>query len=215
MFERFVAGLRMAPEGQVAGRPWRDSRLEATFGYLELAERFAGCTFENGLYRIHDAESGPRASMLIADAVNAVAARSCPFGYDWLGRQFAIDSQRDEGGEPLVLLIEPGTGSALEVPRTLETFHEDLDELREPALAASFFTQWARLNGDRLPLKRSECVGYRVPLFLGGADTVDNLEVSDVEVYWSLFGQLYQRTRHLTPGTRVDGVAIADHEASA
>jgi hypothetical protein len=39
----------------------------------------------------------------------------------------------------------------------------------------------------------TECIGYRVPLFLGGSDTVENLEKVDLDVYWHLHGQLIQK----------------------
>ena len=35
-------------------------------------------------------------------------------------------------------------------------------------------------------LKHNECAGYKVPLFLNGDDVVDNLEISDMEVYWEI-----------------------------
>jgi hypothetical protein len=107
------------------------------------------------------------------------------------------------------LLLEPGTGEALEIPFSFARFHEQLDELREPALAASFFASWARANPEVLPLGAMQCAGYKVPLFLGGKDSVDNLEIVDVEVYWSLSGQLCERTRVLPPGTSVTQVKRA------
>lgn len=70
--------------------------------------------------------------------------------------------------------------------------HEQLDELREPALAGSFFARWALANPELLPLDVTQCAGYKVPLFLGGKDVLENLEVIDLEVYWSLSGQLRQ-----------------------
>jgi hypothetical protein len=45
-----------------------------------------------------------------------------------------------------------------------------------------------------------------VPLFLGGADDVSNLERSDLAVYWSLCGQLRRHTVELPPATRIHGV---------
>ncbi|WP_434798222.1 T6SS immunity protein Tdi1 domain-containing protein [Terrisporobacter vanillatitrophus] len=33
-------------------------------------------------------------------------------------------------------------------------------------------------------------MGYKVPLFLGGEDDISNLEEIDMEVYWSVTGQL-------------------------
>ena len=210
MFEQFTTHFALLPGDQAAAAPWRDSRLMAAAGYSELAERFAGCTFESGLYRLHDAATGPHSSALLAGAFPEFAARACPFAYDWLGRQFALDSLRLEDGEALVLLLEPGTGEALQVPLSFATFHEQLDELREPALAAAFFADWAQANIGHVPLKADECVGYRVPLFLGGQDVVDNLEVSDLGVYWSLCAQLRQGTRDLPTGTSIGSVSVGD-----
>jgi hypothetical protein len=209
MFDRFTASFRLEPPGQKAGVPWADARLSGVTGYLDLAGRVAGCSFENGLYRIHDAETGPQAASLVADAFPHFAARCCPFGYDWLGRQFAIDSARSEGGEPLVLLLEPGTGEALEIPFTFAAFHDELDALREPALAGSFFEKWAQTNPGSVPLAATQCAGYKIPLFLGGKDTIENLEVIDIDVYWSLTGQLRSGTRLLPPGTSIGSIGRA------
>jgi Domain of unknown function (DUF1851) len=210
MFDRFMSRFRLVPFGQEAGVVWLDPGLLLATGYLELASQFAGCSFENGLYRLHDDRTGPLGLALIEQAFPDFARRARPFGYDWLGRQFALDAGRIEDGEPLVLMMEPGTGETLEVPLPFEGFHEHLDELREPALAAGFFAQWVSANPAQLPLRSGECVGYRVPLFLGGQDTVANLEVIDFEVYWSLCGQLRQGTRHLPTGTTVQQVSLGD-----
>lgn len=194
MSERFAASFQVVPGGQVTGPLWCDDRLLAITGYRELARRFAGCSFENGVYRLHDARTGLPADALIAETFPQAASRACPFGYDWLGRQFAVDSARLDRGELLVLLLEPGTGQVLEIPFSFSGFHDQLDEVREPALAASFFAAWAEAHPDRLPLELAQCVGYKVPLFLGGKDVVDNLGVVDLDVYWSISGQLRQRT---------------------
>lgn len=209
MFERFAASFRLLPAGQVPGPLWRDDRLLAVAGYPELARKFARCSFQNGIYRLHDAQTGPRADAWVAESFPRFASRACPFGYDWLGRQFAVDSRRLEGGEPLVLLFEPGTGQTLEIPFSFTAFHERLDDLREPALAASFFESWAQSNPDLIPLAVTQCVGYKVPLFLGGKDTLENLEVIDLEVYWSISGQLRAGARVLPPGTSIGHVRQA------
>lgn len=179
-------------------------------GYLTLAKKVAGCSFENGLYRFHDATSGPMALTWVADAFPEFAARACPFGYDWLGRQLAIDTARKRAGQPLVLLLEPGTGEALEIPTTFDEFHEEeLLHHRDAALASEFFEKWTRSSGAALPLAAGDCVGYRVPLFLGGRDTVDNLEVTNLDVYWTICGQLRLGTMHLPEGTPIDNVSIS------
>ena len=208
MLKRFLDEFRLLPPEQVAGVTWREPRLLAADGYEKFAERFAGCSFENGLYRLHDATSGPLALSWIADAFPEFASRACPFGYDWLGRQFAIDTGRAHAGQPLVLLLEPGTGEGLEIPLAFGAFHdEELVEYRDAALASGFFDTWAQGHGAALPLAQGDCVGYRVPLFLGGRDTVDNLEVIDLDVYWTTCGQLRRGTLQLPEGTSIKDVS--------
>jgi hypothetical protein len=46
-------------------------------------------------------------------------------------------------------------------------------------------------------------VGYELPLFLGGEASLDNMEVSDREVYWVVMGQLKLRTAGLPDGTPI------------
>jgi hypothetical protein len=93
--------------------------------------------------------------------------------------------------------------------RTFEQFHNDeLVDEADAALARGFFHDWIAAYAPELPLGVQECVGYRVPLFLGGADDVSNLEPSVLAVYWSLCGQLRTRTVELPPGTPIHGVRI-------
>jgi hypothetical protein len=178
---------------------------------MEFSHEWAGITFERGLYRFVDAATGPRFAGMILDAFPDFARRAHPFAYDWLGRAFAVDENRLRGGkEPMVLLLEPGTGEALEIPYSFASLHDNLDELREPALAGGFFATWSKLNPSALPLSTTVCVGYKQPLFLGGKDTAENLEVVDMEIYWSLCGQLFKGTRKLPPGTKIRGVSSGD-----
>jgi len=210
VFDRFYSAFEKVPAGQSVRAPFRDPRLVPSSGYVDLVEQSAGCSFNNGIYRLHDEESGTRSIAMISDAFSDYAQRACPFGYDWLGRQFALDSSRVENGESLVLLMEPGTAEVLEIPLSFAAFHEQLESLKEPALAGSFFADWSRANPLSIPLNFDACVGYRIPLFLGGSDTIENLVVIDLEVYWSLCGQLRSGTRRLPPGMSISEISIND-----
>lgn len=208
VFGAFEALFPITEAGPVTGaEPWHVPALDAVDGYADFAQRYAGTTFDNGLYRVHDASSAPLAHALLRAAFPEFSSRAVPFGYDWLGRQFAVDAGRLSHDEPLVLMFETGTGEALEVPYSFKQFHQMLDEVREPALADSFFRKWAALHPETLPLQRSQCVAYRIPLFLGGSDGLENLELADLDVYWTLFAQLRQQTRGQPPGTRIRGVS--------
>jgi hypothetical protein len=209
MFERFATEFA---KGRAPAKrdPWKDDYLLRVPGYADFSKVWAGTTFEQGLYRVVDATTGPVLARLAAEAFPDFAARVHPFAYDWLGRAFALDASRITGGQPMVLMLEPGTGEALEIPHSFTRFHEELADLMEPALAASFFEAWAKTNAHALPLAPSVCVGYKVPLFLSGKDTVDNLEVADLDVYWTLSGQLHQGIRDLPTGTKIKGVSVQE-----
>ena len=51
------------------------------------------------------------------------AGRIVPFGYDWLGRHFALDLGRVKEGVPRVLMLEVGAGEAVQIPTSIEDFH--------------------------------------------------------------------------------------------
>jgi hypothetical protein len=106
-------------------------------------------------------------------------------------------------------MFEPGTAQALQISRNLLTFHEDeLVDYSEAALAVRFHNEW--LEAGVPSPKVSQCVGYKKPLFLGGRDSVENLGISDLTVYWELCGQLIQMTRGLASGTRIGKVTMRD-----
>ena len=89
----------------------------------------------------------------------------------------------------MVLLLEPGPGEALQIPLPIIAFHdEELPAYADDALAAKFYQQWKAQHPSDIPSEK--CIAYKVPLFLGGKDVVENLELSDLDVYLELCGQL-------------------------
>jgi hypothetical protein len=207
MFDRFISNRRLLPEGQTPHQPWSEAHLAVVDGYRDLSERFAGGTFDNGLYRLHDSASAPIALDAIQEGFPAFSKRVQPFGFDWLGRHFAVDWQRLRDREPLVLMMEPGTGKALEIPATFAEFHNKvLVDMAEAALAEQFFREWSAANKGELPLPFDKCVGYILPLFLGGRDDLTNLELIDTGVYWSVSGQLRAQTAGKPAGSAIDRV---------
>jgi hypothetical protein len=97
----------------------------------------------------------------------------------------------------------------LEIPADFQTFHErELVERPDAALAVGFFEGWCRAHPGSVPLSFDRCVGYRVPLFPGGADDLANLEMTDFDVYWSLSARLLATTRDAPPGASIYGFEI-------
>ena len=162
-----------------------------------------------GAYRLHRPEDVAYFTKLATDAFPEFSGRIECFGADWLGRQFATDQERVVEGVPQVLMLEPGTGKALQIPVDRTGFHvEELAQEPDAAAAYSFFKEWLAAGGGRPDY--NQCVGYRRPLYLGGTDDVTNLEVVDFDVYWTLAAQLLSQVRGLPVGTKIASVSISD-----
>jgi hypothetical protein len=184
---------KVNPNSQVKEFAFTDIQKKAK-GFIEFLSAFQGETFGNGLYRIHKLEDINKWEQEISQAFPEFKRRICCFAFDWLGRQFSLDSERIENGQPLIIMFEPGTGEALEIPCNFIDFHEiEIPSYHDACLASDFFKNWKSSNPEEI--KHSECVGYKVPLFLGGEDVIDNLVKSDMEVYWHINSQLIQKTK--------------------
>jgi hypothetical protein len=183
VFERL---LTLIPQSHVSGPA--DSGTPPA-GVRAALGHVAGVTLRRGLYRLHTAKSAAAADRLVAAAYPDFEGRIACFGMDWLGRQFSLDPTRGRVDDPEVLLFDVGAGEALEIPTAFSQFHDsELTEYTDAALAATFFDQW--LEAHPASIKFDQCVGYDVPLFLGGDDELRNLNVTDLDVYWTLAGQL-------------------------
>jgi hypothetical protein len=167
---------------------------EKVNGFKEFLSNFQGETFGNGIYRIHKLEDIQKRNEKILQIFPKFKGRISCFAFDWIGRQFSIDNGRIENGQPLIIMFEPGTGETLEIPCDFMDFHEiEIPCYHDACLASEFFEIWNSTNPEAI--KHSECVGYKVPLFLGGEDLVNNLEKNDMEVYWHIILQLIQNTK--------------------
>lgn len=178
-------------------------------GLSELLNTFGGRSFNKGLYRLHTRNNIDKWDNIIIHAFPEFKGRITCFGYDWLGRQFALDNQRIENEQPQILMFEPGTAEVLEIPCNFVQFHEEeITEYHDSCLASEFFKEW--ISSNPAGLKSNECVGYKVMLFLGGEDAIKNLEKGDMEVYWGICSQLIQKTKGLPEGTVIEGIKIQE-----
>jgi len=172
---------------------------------VELLARFAGTTFGGGVYRLYGADEIGSWTAAVGEPFEDYRHSVRCFGRDWLCNQFCLDSRRKNARhEPLVLMFEISTGQVLEIPETLESFHSKAI-VNDPhgTLLADTFRQWRLI--DPQPLSSTECVGYKLPLFLNGKDELENLERIDAEVYWHITSQVLIKTRDLPEGTAVEG----------
>jgi len=158
-----------------------DREISNSIDLVNFRRKYQGMSFGNGVYRVFDDTNIDKWKRIITEGYPDFENCFEPFAYDWLGSCFALDLRSREKGN--VLMFEIGTADVLEIPCNFMNFHEEEIPLYHDAcLASSFFNNW-RIN-NKNDLQKDKCVGYKIPLFLGGADTVDNLEINDMEVYW-------------------------------
>lgn len=200
MFEAFQRDFTRDPWNREGGGV--PSAVPIAPGLAPFFDNLGGASFNDGLYRIIHPADLSRWQDRIHLAFPDFEGRIMCFGFDWLGRVFTLDNKRMEDGQAAVLMFEIGTGEVLEIPSNLESFHEtELMNFGEAALAISFHEKW--LNAGGAVPRYDQCIGYKIPLFLGGKDEVENLETSDIDVYWHLIGQLVRKTKGLPEGTPV------------
>ncbi|MFC6153156.1 T6SS immunity protein Tdi1 domain-containing protein [Nocardioides yefusunii] len=196
-FRRNYAATRDTGSG---GQVWLHPNLVVTPGYAEFAHEFAGCSFRGGVYRFHDARSGPVGQRVAEQMFPEFNGRFTVFAHSWTGRQFAVDLARVVEEEPQLLLLDPADGQAYEVPVSFAGFHDDeLVHNHQAALMSDWHREWLGTGFGSRTLSPEECVGHRIPLYLGGEDEISNLEITDFELHWSFSAQLrtlfHSRTR--------------------
>lgn len=161
--------------------PFSEDKYNAFISYL------GGRAFGNGLFNSFSFENISKWNEIVVNSYSDFKDKYKLFGYDWLGRCFAIDLRNETYGA--VIMFEVGTADILEIPCSLEEFLEnEIPLFSDACLAKTFFHEWIKNTGEKLSYGR--CAGYKIPLFLGGEDTIHNLENSDMEVYWDIITQL-------------------------
>jgi len=199
----FIASYR--PSGVVA-----EGKLDNDpSGVLEFfLSRFGGLSFNDGIYRMHTRESSERWSQIAASVFSEPKFDIGCFGYDWLGRQFALDTSRKSAKEGMVLMLDVELGQVYSTDCNMIDFHNiELVQGAFQFLAESEFREWLNSENGK-PLAWSECVGFQIPLVLGGKDEPDNRERCNMEVYWSICAQILDQTEPLPEGTRIERLSV-------
>lgn len=150
----------------------------------EFLQKFGGQSFLRGLYRLHYSSEVEKWNEIVGRAFPPARGSVQVFGYDWAGRIFAVYNETDT-----VLILEPGTGEAFDTGKDFVGFHnEEIPKNHSICLMSEYFQEWKSTNIREI--KHDQCIGYKIPLFLNGKDDLENLEVSDMEVYWEIMAPL-------------------------
>ena len=152
-------------------------------GYRTFVIAFGGMAFGKGLFSVFDRGDIRYWERIIKKAFPEYEEKFDLFGHDWLGRCFAVETSR-EGIEKIVI-FDPGVLEMYDVPLSFMDFvNKAIPMSTNDCLALDSFVKWYQNGGCELEYQ--QCVGYKKPLFMGGEEGLDNLEVTKMEAYWRM-----------------------------
>ena len=158
-------------------------------GFKEFFEKYSGASFNKGVYHLVEYDKIEEHTQTVVTGFPDYKKRAIVFAFDWLGRVFAMDGARRKDGSPLILSFDFSRNEVLEIPCTFIEFHNlELVEYGDDALSSGMYAKY--LNAGFAAPQAQECCGPKVPIFLGGAERFEELDVIDVGVYWHLTAQL-------------------------
>ncbi len=162
-------------------------------------EEFGGASFSGGLFRIHTKGSMYIWSQLIDEFFPSYNKQYFLFGYDWMGRHYGIS--KNPFNEK-VYMFDDSTNEVYELEQSMESFfNEDLVDYCDDTLNTSTFSLLE--NKD---LTADKCYSFKVPLFLGGTDTIDNYSLIDMMVSWELNYQIVNKIKDFKDGQLINKV---------
>lgn len=168
---------------------------------LTFTEAFSGKEFGNGLFKVFKKEENEKWNGVVKEMFPEFQEKFLLFGYDWLGRFYATNEF-----ENIVFVFDPSTNDIMSLENEFAYFvNKTLPKNANDILALKLYNKWLKKNSKPL---FSNCVGYKVPLFLGGEDTLNNYEESDLEVYWSISAQIIAQIKDKLDGTDIDTFSI-------
>jgi hypothetical protein len=106
-----------------------------------------------------------------------------------------------------ILLLDVAAGELLRVADDLEGFQALLAD-REFVTNHFAVEMVAGLRDAGVTLGRGEIYSFRHPPVLGGEYTLENVEPTDIEVHFSLAGQIHRQVRDLPPGAVIRKINI-------
>lgn len=175
--------------------------VEEIENVVTFTEVFSGKEFGDGAFKVFKKEEIEKWNGVVREMFPDFLMGFCLFGYDWLGRFYATDIT-----ENVIFVFDPSTNETMELFCQFAFFvNKTLPKSANDILALKLYKKY--LKDNRKPVY-SSCVGYKVPLFLGGEDTLENYEETDMEVYWSILAQIIDKIKNMPDGTVIDNFSI-------
>lgn len=202
MFEKFINKFEISVSPKIEDD--RELYKSLPVSLFTLFDLHGGKSCNSGLYRLHTFGSSVQWSLIIGQCFKTHKNKIYPFGFDWMGRQFCMSIDNNN----LLFMFDIATAEYFELQQKLELLHDDdfINDM-ENMLANDIFTQVLK-HSNLKSIGYNECLGYKMPLFMGGNDVVENYQLIDIEVYWETQYQLYEKVKNLPVGTIIKSIKI-------
>jgi hypothetical protein len=163
---------------------------------------YGGKSFADGMLSVHSMKSAERWTQNCERFFPQIGEKVVCFGFDWLGRQYAVDFL----GLKRAWMLDPAMGEMFKLEVGLKEFLEevlveDYDDLLGPVL-------YQNLSKNLGSMQFFDCFGFKKPLFWGREDVEANYEKVDMDVYWEINMQLLAKIKNLPDGTKFKGIRI-------
>lgn len=177
--------------------------------FLQCIKMLGGKSYNYGLYQVFNNVEVLESTNLIWNYFPEYNKKVTVFACDWLCRYFAVDARNSNNNKLEVLLFDTGASEVFQIPQDIVAFHnEEIVNYTEEALALNFFAKW-RSTTQHL-LETTEGVGYKIPLFIGGKDTIQNLELIDRNFYTYICFQIKNKIINLKEGETIKTIKFID-----
>jgi hypothetical protein len=116
------------------------------------------------------------------------------------GDAFVEDT--DDGS---VHVLDVGAGELTKVADSFDDFRSLLTD--KQFVADNFALEMiVDLRKSGKALKKGQIYSLKKPLILGGEYELENIEPTDIEIHFSMLGQIYEQASKLEPGTRISEI---------
>lgn len=191
MFNNFLNTYSVDNSVKVRAGLEAPAKFKMIEGATDFLATFQGASFGGGVYKVLQFDDIKKWNEIVLGIFSQFAGQIECFGIDWLGRVFAWDFKNHK-----VLSLDPGFGEAITISCSFAELHNiEFVEYSDESLSTALFHEYVRKNGNLE--SNNKCLGYKVSPFLGGEDTVDNLEAIDSEVYWSISTEIFNKVQNM------------------
>ena len=147
----------------------------------DIVNKIGGQSYNDGLFVTYGQKDVSNYTEMIERLFPQAKDKIFCFGRDWLNRQFAVINYKPFS----ILQFDPNYRDITHIEVDLKQFFEQELILKCNDLCAkNYFLEWNK------SLNYSQCSGYIIPLFLGGKDNIDNLQIVDSYVDLEILVQL-------------------------